>query len=58
MNVKEAKEILGKSVDKLTDEEVQIIITSFEYIAEAWLDSQERQVFNGLTINELTIDSH
>lgn len=38
---------------KLTDIEVKNIITQFNFLANAWLDRREKEIFKGKTIREL-----
>ena len=50
---KEARKVLGDKYTHLTDEEVRNIVAKFDYLANAWLDKKEREVFKGKTISEL-----
>lgn len=52
MTIEETRKMLPYTKG-MSDLEVQNIITTFELLAEGWLDTYERTVFNGKTINEL-----
>lgn len=47
---KRVKEILG---DTYTNEDVQSMITSFNYLINGWMEEYERKVFNNKTLKEL-----
>lgn len=45
-----ARRIMGDAVESLTDEELQIYLTEFQYLIDAWLDDFEKQAFQGSTL--------
>jgi len=49
----EAREILGDSAEKLTDEEVYSLVSEVQYLTDCWFEEFERKVFNGKTLTEL-----
>jgi len=51
--IKKAKEVLGKTADALTKEQLSDIVAEIQYLAECWLDEYERNIFSGLTLREL-----
>lgn len=51
--IKRTKELLGNLVNKFSDYEIQTIATEIEYLCETWLDTYERTIFKGQTLNEL-----
>ena len=53
ISVEEAKKILGKRAGGLNDRQVESVIAQFQCLADGWLDSFERGVFKGKTVNEL-----
>lgn len=51
--VRAVKDILGTLFDQLSASEIQDVIAETEYLVESWLDDYERQIFKGITLNEL-----
>lgn len=51
--IKRTKELLGNLANKFSDDEVQTIATEIQYLCETWLDTYERTIFKGKTLNEL-----
>jgi len=51
--LQQIKEVLGKTGQVMTDEEIQKLMASMDYLSSEWLDLQERKIFNGMTIDEL-----
>lgn len=51
--VLEAREILGKSANSLSDEEVYELVTEMQYLVDGWLEEYEKTVFDGKTLKEL-----
>src|SRR5438132_1084804 len=49
---KKAKEILGKTANKLTDMQLHSATAEVQYLAESWMDNFEREIFGGLTLQE------
>jgi len=52
-SVQTARSILGNTAADLTDEELSVYLTQFQYLIESWLDEYERQLFNGITLRQL-----
>lgn len=52
-NIKQTKEILGNLADEFSLDQLKIVITEVEYLAESWLDDFERIAFKGQTLQEL-----
>lgn len=52
-NIQRAKDILGELADKFTPQEFKVAITEVQFLAESWLDDFEREIFGGLTLQEL-----
>lgn len=50
------RRIMGDSIANLSDEELRIFITKFQYLIDCWLDEFEREVFNGLTLKQLLME--
>ena len=51
--IDKARAILGEIVKDMQDEELANYMTMFEYLIEGWLDQYEREIFNGLTLQEM-----
>lgn len=51
--IKRALSILGELTDKLTIDEIRTIVVEVEYLCDSLLDSYERQIFEGKTLQEL-----
>lgn len=49
----EAREILAKDAEKLSDEQVYNLVNEVQYLVDTWLEEFEKGVFNGKTLNEL-----
>ncbi len=52
-DIKKVKEILGTLSNEFTESELKDIIAQFQYLAESWLDNFEKEVFDGITLNEV-----
>lgn len=51
-----ARAIMGDVVGQLTDEELEVCITEFQYLLDTWFDEFERQQFDGSTLKELIME--
>ncbi len=51
-DIAEARKILGKAAEEMTDEEVKNQIACIQCLADSWLDEYERKIFKGKTLNE------
>ncbi len=52
-DIQKVKEILGPLTKKFTDPELRDIVAETQFLISSWLDDFEREIFNGLTLNEL-----
>ncbi len=48
-----ARGILGELSRQYTDEQLKNVVSDFEYLATQWLDTFEKQIFNGVTLSEI-----
>jgi hypothetical protein len=48
-----ARRVLGKTVEPISDEELETYLTEFQFLLEEWLDMFERQIFDNKTLREL-----
>lgn len=51
--IKKAKEILGTLSEEFTEVQLRDAITEIQFLTEYWLDDFERQIFHGVTLQEL-----
>lgn len=47
------RRLLGEVATNLTDEQLEVLNTKFQYLVDCWLDSFEKQVFQGKTLREV-----
>lgn len=47
------KRQLGESAQVLSDEQIEYLITDFQYLIDTWLNEFETHVFGGKTLKEL-----
>lgn len=57
-NIQESKLLgtkrkLGEKVKTFTDEQIECLVTDFQYLVDTWLDEFEKSVFEGQTLQEL-----
>lgn len=48
--IQQAKELLG---NQYTTQEIQEVLTSFEYLIQNWTEEYEKTVFKGKTLKEI-----
>lgn len=51
--IKRLKESLESLANQFTQEQLRGKIQEIQYLADSWLDDFEREIFNGLTLQEL-----
>lgn len=51
--IQKAREILGDVAKDYTNEQLKDVIAEVKYLCESWLDDFEREIFNGVTLQEL-----
>ena len=52
-NIIRTKSHLGEAARNFSDEQIQIIITEFQFLINTWLDEYEKKVFKGMTLKEV-----
>jgi hypothetical protein len=52
-DMQKAKALLGQSAAEFTSEQLKDEIIKIQYLCETWLDDFERNIFKGLTLQEL-----
>ncbi len=52
-NIQLAKKSLGTLSAEFSREQLKNLITEVQFLTESWLDEFERQIFKGLTLQEL-----
>ena len=48
-----ARRKLGETAKTLTDEQIECMVTDFQYLIDTWLDEFECEVFGGKTLKNL-----
>lgn len=51
--IQKARAILGDIALDLSDGDLSVCLTQFQYLVDEWLDEYEKQVFNGLTLQQV-----
>lgn len=51
--LQKTRHIMGDTVSDLSDEELEVYVTEFQHLIDYWLDTFERQVFDGLTLQQV-----
>ncbi len=51
--IQKARAILGEAVNEVPDSEMAVYITQFQYLLDSWLDIYEKEIFNGLTLQQM-----
>lgn len=47
------RRIMGDTVSEVSDEDLEIYLTEFQYLIDSWLDEFERLAYDGLTLKQL-----
>jgi len=50
--IQKARLIMGDDVKELSDEDLDVFLTEFQYLINSWLDEYEKRVFNNKTLKE------
>ena len=53
IKLEEIKNLLGKKGNQSTDEQLKDTVVEIKHLIELWLDSFEREIFEGKTLQEL-----
>ncbi len=53
ITVQKAREILGKSADSMSDEQIQNLLAKIDFLIKNWMKSYERTVFSGKTLKDV-----
>ena len=51
--IAKARRILEEVASDLSDEELEIYLIKFEFLLDTWLDTFEKQILDGKTLNQL-----
>lgn len=52
----EIRELLIKNGTQMNDDEIQTIVSEFQYLVDIWLNTVEQQLFEDKTLDELLTD--
>jgi hypothetical protein len=44
---------MGEAIANLSDQELDVYLTEFQYLIESWLDEYEKQVFDNKTLQQV-----
>ena len=55
--VSKTRRILGETARALSDEQIETIVTQFQFLVDSWLDEFEKDDFNGLTLKEVVSEN-
>ncbi|QQS43876.1 hypothetical protein IPM65_07115 [Candidatus Roizmanbacteria bacterium] len=47
------RRLLGETADHLTEEQLKTIVTDFQFLIDTWLDAYEKELFDGVTLQNL-----
>ena len=51
--MQKARGLLGKTGEKLSNDQLEVVVAQFEYLIGCWLDSYERELFDGKTLKDI-----
>ncbi len=51
--MQKARGLLGKTDEKLSDDQLEVVVAQFKYLIGCWLDSYERELFDGKTLKDI-----
>jgi hypothetical protein len=51
--IQKTRRIMGNLVNELSDEDLEVFITEFQYLLDEWLDGFEQQAFDGQTLKQV-----
>jgi len=51
--IQKARLIMGDDIKDLSDEDLDVYLTNFQYLIDSWLDEYEKQVFDNKTLKEI-----
>ena len=51
--IHQARRIMGNSVARLSDEELEVCITEFQHMLDEWFDAFEHDLFDGQTLKQV-----
>lgn len=51
--IQETRDILGKSAEELTDDQIFALVSEIQYLVDTWLEEYEQKIFEGKTLKEL-----
>lgn len=52
--IQKARRVLGAEISAaVTDEQLEIFLTEVQFLLDSWLDSFEKEMFDGLTLSQI-----
>lgn len=55
--IEQARRIMGDDIKKLSDGDLEVFLTEFQYLIDCWLDEYEKQVFDNKTLKETLMEA-
>ena|SRR5579859_5954697 len=52
--INKVRQLLGEKAKDLSDEQLETFSAQFDYLLNFWLDSFEKQIFDGKTLREIS----
>ena len=49
----QVKGILGEVGKTISDEQIEVLVSEFDFLIDGWLDEFERETFKGMTLKEV-----
>lgn len=47
------RQLLGETAQTLSNEQIETVVTEFQFLIDTWLNEYEKDVFKGLTLKEV-----
>jgi len=51
--LQKTRHIMGDTISELSDDELEVCITEFQHLIDYWFDAFERDLFDGVTLQQL-----
>lgn len=51
--IAKARRVMGEDIKDLTDEEVEVYLTEFNFLLDSWFDEFETKIFEGKTLQQM-----
>ena len=51
--LEKTRRVMGEDIKDLTDEDLDVYLTEFNFLLDSWMDEYERNVFNNKTLQQV-----